>query len=189
MEGILLYHLCEKKNSALFKGGYTIRFCFKLITRFVLQVIKRLTPVGVDCFLTQLLELGFFHADPHPGKRSLEIRSQELILLWSFLHDMNAMLLNIGNILVTPDGKLALIDFGLCAKVPVCTFRNSIELWFARAIETSKKTWLCLSVRFRFSECWSVENHFLAFSRRGNACFIPGLVLPLLFNAKLSVFR
>jgi len=54
------------------------------------DVINRLTPVGVECFLIQLLETAFFHADPHPG-----------------------------NLLVTTDGKLALIDFGLCAEVPV----------------------------------------------------------------------
>ncbi len=54
------------------------------------DVINRLTPVGVECFLMQLLEIGFFHADPHPG-----------------------------NLLVTPDGRLALIDFGLCAEVPL----------------------------------------------------------------------
>merc|ERR1711963_935653 len=53
------------------------------------EVIQRLTPVGIECFLTQLLETGFFHADPHPG-----------------------------NLLVTPDGKLAIIDFGLMAEVP-----------------------------------------------------------------------
>jgi hypothetical protein len=29
--------------------------------------INRLIPVGVECFLTQLLETGYFHADPHPG--------------------------------------------------------------------------------------------------------------------------
>ena len=39
--------------------------------------------VGVECFLIQLLDTGFFHADPHPG-----------------------------NLLVTRDGRLALIDFG-----------------------------------------------------------------------------
>jgi len=54
------------------------------------EVIQRLTPVGIECFLTQLLETGFFHADPHPG-----------------------------NLLVTQDGKLAIIDFGLMAEVPV----------------------------------------------------------------------
>ena len=54
------------------------------------DVIDRLTKVGVECFLAQLLETGFFHADPHPG-----------------------------NLLVTRDEKLALIDFGLCAEVPL----------------------------------------------------------------------
>ena len=52
-------------------------------------MINKLIPVGVECFLIQL-ETGFFHADPHPG-----------------------------NLLVTPDGKLALIDFGLMADVPI----------------------------------------------------------------------
>jgi len=54
------------------------------------DVINRLIPVGVECFLIQLLETGFFHADPHPG-----------------------------NLLVTQDGRLALIDFGLMADVPI----------------------------------------------------------------------
>eukprot|EP01062_Namystynia_karyoxenos_P073219 TRINITY_DN70050_c0_g1_i1.p1 TRINITY_DN70050_c0_g1~~TRINITY_DN70050_c0_g1_i1.p1 ORF type:complete len:501 (+),score=155.97 TRINITY_DN70050_c0_g1_i1:55-1557(+) len=54
------------------------------------RVIERLVPVGVECFIMQLLDLGFFHSDPHPG-----------------------------NLLVTPDGRLALIDFGLCAEVPL----------------------------------------------------------------------
>merc|ERR1719195_2610599 len=54
------------------------------------EVINQLIPVGVECFLIQLLETGFFHADPHPG-----------------------------NLLVTPEGKLALIDFGLMADVPI----------------------------------------------------------------------
>jgi len=59
------------------------------------DVINRLTPVGVECFLTQLLETGRFHADPHPG-----------------------------NLLVTKTGRLALIDFGLCAEVPLPDTRN-----------------------------------------------------------------
>jgi len=54
------------------------------------EVINRLIPIGVECFLVQLLETGFFHADPHPG-----------------------------NLLVTPEGKLAIIDFGLMANVPI----------------------------------------------------------------------
>ena len=47
------------------------------------SVINKLIPVGVECFLIQLLDTGFFHADPHPG-----------------------------NLLVTQDGRLAIIDFG-----------------------------------------------------------------------------
>lgn len=31
------------------------------------DVIARLVPVGIACFLQQLLEDGFFHCDPHPG--------------------------------------------------------------------------------------------------------------------------
>ena len=52
------------------------------------DVIRRLTPVGVKCFLAQLLDFGFFHSDPHPG-----------------------------NLLVDGSGKLVLIDFGLCAEL------------------------------------------------------------------------
>ena len=40
--------------------------------------------MGVICYLKQLLDLGFFHADPHPG-----------------------------NLIRTPDGRLAVLDFGL----------------------------------------------------------------------------
>ena len=52
------------------------------------EVISALTAVGVDCFLTQLLHVGFFHSDPHPG-----------------------------NLLVDGQGRLVLIDFGLCAEI------------------------------------------------------------------------
>lgn len=44
--------------------------------------------VGVKCSLRQLLEHGFFHADPHPG-----------------------------NLLVTAEGKLAYLDFGMMCEV------------------------------------------------------------------------
>ena len=52
------------------------------------KVIRDLIPVGVELFLTQLLDVGAFHADPHPG-----------------------------NLYVTDDGKLCLLDFGLVAEV------------------------------------------------------------------------
>ena len=52
------------------------------------DTIRRLIPVGVKIYLTQLLDIGFFHSDPHPG-----------------------------NLLVDEYGRLVLIDFGLCATV------------------------------------------------------------------------
>ncbi|WPT15239.1 aarF domain-containing protein kinase [Picochlorum sp. SENEW3] len=48
----------------------------------------RLVEVGVRCSLEQLLEYGFYHADPHPG-----------------------------NLLRTRDGKLAYLDFGMVGEV------------------------------------------------------------------------
>ncbi|MFO7629842.1 MAG: AarF/ABC1/UbiB kinase family protein [Prochlorococcaceae cyanobacterium] len=47
-----------------------------------------LVQVGVNCSLQQLLEHGFFHADPHPG-----------------------------NLLALPDGRLAYLDFGMMSTV------------------------------------------------------------------------
>lgn len=31
------------------------------------EEIRRLVATGQEAFLTQLLEMGFFHGDPHPG--------------------------------------------------------------------------------------------------------------------------
>ncbi|MGK7917500.1 MAG: ABC1 kinase family protein [Prochloraceae cyanobacterium] len=47
-----------------------------------------LVEVGVECSLRQLLEHGFFHADPHPG-----------------------------NLLAMPNGKLAYLDFGMMSNI------------------------------------------------------------------------
>ena len=55
-----------------------------------------LIEVGFECSLYQLLEAGFFHADPHPG-----------------------------NLLVTPDGKLAYLDFGMMSIVEP-TYRDRL---------------------------------------------------------------
>lgn len=49
---------------------------------------KQLAKVGVDAFFKQVLEDGFFHADPHPG-----------------------------NIMVMPNGQLSFIDFGIVGRV------------------------------------------------------------------------
>eukprot|EP01038_Epipyxis_sp_PR26KG_P009147 gene9147-12337_t len=50
--------------------------------------VGALVNLGVITYLTQLLDTGFFHADPHPG-----------------------------NMLRTPDGKLVILDFGLMTKI------------------------------------------------------------------------
>lgn len=50
--------------------------------------VGALVNLGVITYLTQLLEAGFFHADPHPG-----------------------------NMMRTTDGKLAILDFGLMTEV------------------------------------------------------------------------
>ncbi|KAM1574899.1 hypothetical protein ACFX10_031379 [Malus domestica] len=50
--------------------------------------VGELVNVGVICYLKQLLDTGMFHADPHPG-----------------------------NMIRTPDGKLAILDFGLVTKL------------------------------------------------------------------------
>jgi len=49
---------------------------------------RYLIEVGVHCSLRQLLEHGFFHADPHPG-----------------------------NLLASPEGKLVYLDFGMMSQV------------------------------------------------------------------------
>lgn len=49
---------------------------------------RYLVEVGVQCSLRQLLEHGFFHADPHPG-----------------------------NLLAMPNGKLAYLDFGMMSEI------------------------------------------------------------------------
>ncbi len=49
---------------------------------------KELAKVGIEIYLTQIFEFGFFHADPHAG-----------------------------NILVRPNGKIVLIDFGMVGKI------------------------------------------------------------------------
>ncbi|WP_404791234.1 ABC1 kinase family protein [Altericista sp. CCNU0014] len=51
---------------------------------------SHLIDVGIQCSLRQLLEHGFFHADPHPG-----------------------------NLLAMPNGKLAYLDFGMMSEINV----------------------------------------------------------------------
>lgn len=61
----------------------------------------RLIDVGIQCTLRQLLDAGFFHADPHPG-----------------------------NLLRTVDGRLAYLDFGMMSQVRTfpLSFATAAEL-------------------------------------------------------------
>eukprot|EP01023_Acetabularia_acetabulum_P028063 TRINITY_DN26537_c0_g1_i1.p1 TRINITY_DN26537_c0_g1~~TRINITY_DN26537_c0_g1_i1.p1 ORF type:complete len:789 (-),score=150.48 TRINITY_DN26537_c0_g1_i1:420-2786(-) len=62
--------------------------------------VGSLVNVGVVCYLKQLLDTGFFHADPHPG-----------------------------NLIRTPDGRLAVLDFGLMTQVD-----NNIKFGMIEAV-------------------------------------------------------
>ena len=61
--------------------------------------IKPLVALGVRAFLTQLLDVGTFHADPHPG-----------------------------NLMVTPQGQLAYLDFGMMGSLDAPTRLGMIRL-------------------------------------------------------------
>lgn len=63
----------------------------KKLTECEPEEVRELVAIGQECFLTQLLQVGFFHCDPHPG---------------------NLMKLDDPS-----KGKLALIDFGLMASL------------------------------------------------------------------------
>lgn len=63
------------------------------LTTLTPEEVRALVKVGQEAFLTQLLDIGFFHGDPHPGN------------LLKITEGPNA-------------GKLALLDFGLVAEIP-----------------------------------------------------------------------
>jgi predicted unusual protein kinase regulating ubiquinone biosynthesis (AarF/ABC1/UbiB family) len=110
MDYVLEGHNAERFNQLYgdLKGIYVPRIYWKYTAKRVLtmewidglkltdiQRIKergfdgrKIVEVGVQCSLRQLLDHGFFHADPHPG-----------------------------NLLVTTDGKLAYLDFGMMSQV------------------------------------------------------------------------
>src|SRR3989344_8845419 len=66
---------------------------------------KQIVKLVADCFLKQVLEYGVFHADPHPG-----------------------------NIFITKNNKLALLDFGIVGKISP-DLRKKIENLFIGLIQ------------------------------------------------------
>lgn len=106
------------------------------------ETIARLVPLGVECFLAQLLQLGRMHADPHAG-----------------------------NLLVDEQGRLVLIDFGLCVEVPAqdaktmtgtllhlmdgdvpALVEDAVQLGFLPADDSFDKPALVATLRRIFSE-------------------------------------
>jgi predicted unusual protein kinase regulating ubiquinone biosynthesis (AarF/ABC1/UbiB family) len=65
---------------------------------------KSLAQMGAKAYLHQLLNDGFFHADPHPG-----------------------------NIAVNPDGSLIFYDFGMMGQVSILTREKLLEVFFGVA--------------------------------------------------------
>jgi len=68
------------------------------------QVVSQL----VEIYITQILEQGFFHADPHPG-----------------------------NILILPDGSIGLVDFGMVGQVTATDKQNLKSLVVALVTKNS----------------------------------------------------
>ncbi|GIL78183.1 hypothetical protein Vretifemale_7622 [Volvox reticuliferus] len=77
--------------------------------------IRGLVKVGQEAFLTQLLEIGFFHGDPHPGN---------LLKVTEGPHA----------------GKLALLDFGLVAEIP----QRDRQAMVSATIHLANRDWSAL---------------------------------------------
>lgn len=76
------------------------------------QEINEFIALGQELFLTQLLDIGFFHGDPHPG--------------------------NLLKIVEGPDeGKLCLLDFGLVAEIP----KADREIIVASVVHLGTQNW------------------------------------------------
>lgn len=90
------------------------------LTNLPAHEIQDLVTVGEELFLTQLLEIGFFHGDPHPG--------------------------NLLKITDGPDkGKLCLLDFGLVAEVP----QEDRDIIVAAVVHLGTQNWEGLIDDFR----------------------------------------
>jgi len=84
------------------------------------EEIKELIAIGQEVFLTQLLDIGFFHGDPHPGNL-LKITEGE------------------------DTGKLCLLDFGLVAQVP----RKDRDIIVSAVVHLGTQNWEALIEDFQ----------------------------------------
>ncbi|MBL6876519.1 MAG: AarF/ABC1/UbiB kinase family protein [Chitinophagales bacterium] len=71
---------------------------------------KKVAERGMDIYLTQIFEFGYFHADPHPG-----------------------------NIIIQKDGRICLIDFGMVGKLMQRDKMSFAQVFVAMAQGDSKK--------------------------------------------------
>tara|TARA_B110000459_G_scaffold98217_1_gene109268 strand:+ start:10001 stop:11695 length:1695 start_codon:yes stop_codon:yes gene_type:complete len=71
---------------------------------------KKVAERGMDIYLTQIFEFGYFHADPHPG-----------------------------NIIIQKDGRICLIDFGMVGKLMQRDKISFAQVFVAMAQGDSKK--------------------------------------------------
>ena len=61
--------------------------------------VRELCTTLLNCYLIQLLETGFLHADPHPG-----------------------------NLIRTPEGQICILDFGLMTEVSPCLSKANLHV-------------------------------------------------------------
>ena len=77
---------------------------------------KKIAEEGMEIYLTQIFQYGYFHADPHPG-----------------------------NVLVTPEGTICLIDFGMVGKLMKQDKYAFAGLFIAMAQQDARK----MAISFR----------------------------------------
>ena len=99
--------------------------------------VLQLVDTGIQCSLRQLLEFGYFHADPHPG-----------------------------NLLATPEGKLAFLDFGMMSETPPRTPRAR-----RRRTPPAPGRWRATTTRSSFwTRAWTSRPSFRRWRRSSTTC-------------------
>ena len=77
--------------------------------------VATLVNVGVVCYLKQLLDTGLFMADPHVRTTALPLLTPAVCCVQALTGVVGCV--QPGNLIRTPDGRLAILDFGLCTQI------------------------------------------------------------------------